>query len=445
MLDGPRAPAGLRDGARRGRPDRAHLRPLADRGLEVAGRPRARQGIGDDLFTLRSLKGFADGSIGSSTALFFEPYADDPQQPWACPSDHKDAAARMGPGRRRRRPAAQHPRDRRPRDLRRARPVRAPGAHERAARPAAARRARPAHAPARLRAARAAGRDRLGAALPRHRRRPLRGEADRPAAHAEHVRLPQLPRRRRAHWPSAPTGPWRRSIPMLGHRRGREPADARRQEPRAAGSRSRRSRWPRRSAPTRWTPRTPRSWRTAPARSRRGNTRTWRCSTATCSRCRPAEIKAREGGPDGARPAGSCTSARRRSRRRRIERRAGEEHACDEPGSRRGTGDRWRWWRLRALACAAGPGRRRRGRDFSGHWTLNKDQSEDARKKMADAREGGRGKGPIDGLGPIGPGPRSGGPMGGGPHGGPARRARPPAAGREPPRRARAPARSSPR
>ncbi len=35
-------------------------------------------GFGDDLLTLRSLKAFADGSVGSSTALFFLPYADDP-------------------------------------------------------------------------------------------------------------------------------------------------------------------------------------------------------------------------------------------------------------------------------------------------------------------------------------------------------------------------------
>ena len=37
-----------------------------------------RQGVGDDMLTLRSLKGYADGSIGSSTALMFQPYADDP-------------------------------------------------------------------------------------------------------------------------------------------------------------------------------------------------------------------------------------------------------------------------------------------------------------------------------------------------------------------------------
>ena len=51
---------------------------------------RARtQGVGDDLLILRSLKGYADGSIGSSTALFFQPYADDPHN-FGLPSDHKD-------------------------------------------------------------------------------------------------------------------------------------------------------------------------------------------------------------------------------------------------------------------------------------------------------------------------------------------------------------------
>lgn len=46
-----------------------------------------KQGVGDDLFALRSLKGFADGSIGSSTALFFQPYAEDPSNV-GLPSDH---------------------------------------------------------------------------------------------------------------------------------------------------------------------------------------------------------------------------------------------------------------------------------------------------------------------------------------------------------------------
>jgi hypothetical protein len=57
--------------------------------------------------------------------------------------------------------------------------------------------------------------------------------------------------------------------------------------------------------------------------------------------------------------------------------------------------------------------------DLSGRWKLNDERSDDARKKMQEAKEGaGRGKGGIGGLGPLGPGPRGGGPMGGGPMGG---------------------------
>jgi hypothetical protein len=67
--------------------------PIAD-WKWLADRVR-RQGTGDDLLTLRSLKGFADGSIGSSTALFFEPYADDPANR-GLPSDHKDELAEWG-------------------------------------------------------------------------------------------------------------------------------------------------------------------------------------------------------------------------------------------------------------------------------------------------------------------------------------------------------------
>jgi predicted amidohydrolase YtcJ len=52
----------------------------------LAERVRTR-GVGDDLLTLRSLKGYADGSIGSSTALMFQPYADDAAN-LGLPSDH---------------------------------------------------------------------------------------------------------------------------------------------------------------------------------------------------------------------------------------------------------------------------------------------------------------------------------------------------------------------
>jgi predicted amidohydrolase YtcJ len=37
-----------------------------------------RAGFGNDMLRIGALKGFADGSLGSSTALFFEPYTDDP-------------------------------------------------------------------------------------------------------------------------------------------------------------------------------------------------------------------------------------------------------------------------------------------------------------------------------------------------------------------------------
>jgi predicted amidohydrolase YtcJ len=38
------------------------------------------EGTGDDLLRWGGLKGFVDGSLGSSTALFFDPYADDPTE-----------------------------------------------------------------------------------------------------------------------------------------------------------------------------------------------------------------------------------------------------------------------------------------------------------------------------------------------------------------------------
>jgi hypothetical protein len=64
--------------------------------------------------------------------------------------------------------------------------------------------------------------------------------------------------------------------------------------------------------------------------------------------------------------------------------------------------------------------------DLTGRWQLNSDRSEDARKKMEEAREDDRrGRGGIGALGPIGPGPRGGGPMGGGPMGGRPTRGRP--------------------
>ena len=45
---------------------------------EVLGKTGVRGGFGSDKLRIGGLKGFADGSLGSSTALFFEPYSDTP-------------------------------------------------------------------------------------------------------------------------------------------------------------------------------------------------------------------------------------------------------------------------------------------------------------------------------------------------------------------------------
>jgi predicted amidohydrolase YtcJ len=45
---------------------------------EVLARTGVRAAFGSDLLRIGALKGFADGSLGSSTALFFEPYSDTP-------------------------------------------------------------------------------------------------------------------------------------------------------------------------------------------------------------------------------------------------------------------------------------------------------------------------------------------------------------------------------
>jgi predicted amidohydrolase YtcJ len=51
--------------------------PIAE--VDAFARLSLRTPFGNDLLKIGGLKGFADGSLGSSTALFFEPYADDPK------------------------------------------------------------------------------------------------------------------------------------------------------------------------------------------------------------------------------------------------------------------------------------------------------------------------------------------------------------------------------
>ena len=56
---------------------RVSLYPALAQWARVADSVKAR-GPGDDWIRLAGVKGFIDGSLGSTTALFFEPYADDP-------------------------------------------------------------------------------------------------------------------------------------------------------------------------------------------------------------------------------------------------------------------------------------------------------------------------------------------------------------------------------
>jgi hypothetical protein len=78
-----------------------------------------------------------------------------------------------------------------------------------------------------------------------------------------------------------------------------------------------------------------------------------------------------------------------------------------------------RFVRVLALACVAtlltAPAGADETPDLSGFWKLDRERSDDARKKIARAREEDR-RG-IGRLGPLAPGYGSGGPMGGGPVG----------------------------
>ena len=58
---------------------RIHVAPLETRWQDQA-KLGIRHGFGNDFLTLGAVKGFADGSLGSTTAYFFEPYNDAPNK-----------------------------------------------------------------------------------------------------------------------------------------------------------------------------------------------------------------------------------------------------------------------------------------------------------------------------------------------------------------------------
>ncbi len=74
--------------------------PLAD-WHRVADSLTAR-GPGDDWIRLAGVKGFVDGSLGSTTALFFEPYADDPKTSGLLTTPEDSLRSQVGRGRLRR-------------------------------------------------------------------------------------------------------------------------------------------------------------------------------------------------------------------------------------------------------------------------------------------------------------------------------------------------------
>jgi predicted amidohydrolase YtcJ len=61
---------------------------------ERLSRAGVRAGFGSDRLKIGGLKGFADGSLGSTTALFFEPYLDDPKTS-GLPSDEMIPESKM--------------------------------------------------------------------------------------------------------------------------------------------------------------------------------------------------------------------------------------------------------------------------------------------------------------------------------------------------------------
>src|SRR5262245_26848252 len=68
------------------------LQPLSEWGR--LARTGVRAGFGNDKLKIGGLKGFADGSLGSTTALFFEPYLDDPKTS-GLPSDEMFPESKM--------------------------------------------------------------------------------------------------------------------------------------------------------------------------------------------------------------------------------------------------------------------------------------------------------------------------------------------------------------
>ena len=213
----------------------------------------ANAGPGDDWLRIDGVKGYMDGSLGSTTALFFDPYLDAPGTRGLGTTDVDCMRRYVQAADSAQLQVAVHAIGDRANalllDVYDSVSI-ANGARDRRFRIEHAQHLRPAG----HHAHRDDERHSLDAAVPRHRRRALGRQADRQHAAPDDLRLPRPDRPGRA--------PRLRlrldggaARPAARHLRRGHPADPRRQEPRAAGFRPRRSRWTRRSGPT--PPRTP--------------------------------------------------------------------------------------------------------------------------------------------------------------------------------------------
>ncbi len=199
------------------------LWPLAD--VEQLARLGVQAGFGDDWVRSAALKGFVDGSLGSSTAKMFAPYRNEPDStgifvtPPGKLREHILAADKAGLS------VAVHAiGDRANAELLDifAEVIQKNGPRDRRFRIEHAQHLRP-----RITGGSPTGRDRVDAAVPRHRRRPLGRGTHRRQALRLVLRLPFAAGRR------GPVGVRLRLVgrpaqPAAGHRRRRQPPHARR-------------------------------------------------------------------------------------------------------------------------------------------------------------------------------------------------------------------------
>ena len=210
---------------------RVHYRPSLSRWEKARDRRAAMRN--DEWLRIGGVKGFADGSLGSRTALFFEPYVDDPGNRGVFAADAIPSPQARRPGRRGRLRGSpgRPPRHRGPGERRDPESLRSRRQKERSARPPIPYRARAAPASGGHRTFRRPRRGCFYAALPCRGRRPLGREARRHGALPNGLCLPIASRRRGPARLRVRLG-CRAPLPASRDRSRRDPPDDRRKTPR---------------------------------------------------------------------------------------------------------------------------------------------------------------------------------------------------------------------